>query len=126
MVRCAICYHVHNLKNRKNTNGRLLLLVKLQAKTCNFTKSNTPPWVCFTFFKLSEWYLIAQSTTYVTLCTIWYRFYNLKSVKNIHAAKACNFTKSNTPPWVIFTFFKLYKLSQIAQRITYVSQGGGA
>ena len=23
--------------------------------------------------------------------------------------KVCNFTKSNTPPWVVFTFFKLYK-----------------
>ena len=22
---------------------------------------------------------------------------------------ACNLTKSNTPPWVFFTFFKLYK-----------------
>ena len=31
----------------------------------------------------------------------------------------CNFTKSNTPPWVFFTFFKLYKCYQIAQGITY-------
>ena len=23
---------------------------------------------------------------------------------------ACNFTKINTPPWVFFTFFKLYKM----------------
>ena len=27
---------------------------------------------------------------------------------------ACNFTKSNTPPWVFFTFFKLYQRYQIA------------
>ena len=33
--------------------------------------------------------------------------------------KACNFTKINTPPWVFFTFFKLYKWYQIEQRITY-------
>ena len=32
---------------------------------------------------------------------------------------ACNFTKINTPPWVFFTFFKLYKWYQIAQRTTY-------
>ena len=32
--------------------------------------------------------------------------------------KACNFTKSNIPPWVFFTFFKLYNWYQIAQRIT--------
>ena len=31
---------------------------------------------------------------------------------------ACNFTKSNTPPWVFFTFFKLYRWYKIAQRIT--------
>ena len=34
-------------------------------------------------------------------------------------AEACNFTKINSPPWVFFTFFKLYKCYQIAQRITY-------
>ena len=34
-------------------------------------------------------------------------------------ALACNFTKSNTPPCVFFTIFKLCKLYQIAQRITY-------
>ena len=29
------------------------------------TKSNTPPWVFFMFFKLYEWYQIAQSTSYM-------------------------------------------------------------
>ena len=33
--------------------------------------------------------------------------------------KACNFTKINTPPWVFFAIFKLYKCYQIAQRTTY-------
>ena len=32
--------------------------------------------------------------------------------------KLCNFTKINIPPWVFFTFFKLYKWYQIAQHIT--------
>ena len=31
-------------------------------------------------------------------CTIWYHLHNLKNVKN---------TKSNTPPLVFFTYFKL-------------------
>ena len=31
---------------------------------------------------------------------------------------ACSFTKSNTPPWMFFTFFKLCKWFQITQRIT--------
>ena len=29
------------------------------------------------------------------------------------------FTKSNTPPWVFFTFFKLYEWCQISQRIIF-------
>ena len=40
---------------------------------------------------------------------------------------ACNFTKINSPPWVFFTFLKLYKwyqtyriVSRIAQCITYI------
>ena len=34
-------------------------------------------------------------------------------------ALACNFTKSNFPLLVFFTFFKLYKWYQIAQRISH-------
>ena len=34
------------------------------SKVAGFTKSNTPPWVFFTFLKLYEWHQIAQSTTY--------------------------------------------------------------
>ena len=64
---CAICYHLCNLKNVKNTNGGVLLVLKLHARTCNFTKSNTPPWLFFTFFKLYKWYQIAQRITYMTL-----------------------------------------------------------
>ena len=40
------------LKNVKDTHGRVLLLVKLQAEACNLTKSNTSPSVCFTIFEL--------------------------------------------------------------------------
>ena len=25
-------------------------------ESCNFTKSNTPPWVFFTFFEFCKWY----------------------------------------------------------------------
>ena len=61
-------------------------------------------------------------------CVIRYILHNLKNVKNHHGqvflfvksqASAFNFTKSKTLPWVFFTFFKLYKWYQIAQRITY-------
>ena len=65
LVRCPIWYHLHNLKNVKNTHkGVLLLVVKMQALACNFAKSNTPPCVFFSFFKLYKCYQIAQSITY--------------------------------------------------------------
>ena len=32
----------------------MLILVKLQASACSFTKLNTPPWVFFTFFKFTN------------------------------------------------------------------------
>ena len=38
----AIWYHVHNFNNLQNTHVEVLLLVKLQAKACNITESNTP------------------------------------------------------------------------------------
>ena len=56
VMRCAIWYHLYNLKNVKKTHGGVSLLVKLRA--------NTPPWVCFMFFKLYKWYQIAQNITY--------------------------------------------------------------
>ena len=47
---CAIWYHLYNFKNVKNTHGRVLLLVKLQASV---------------FTKLYKWYQIVQRTTNV-------------------------------------------------------------
>ena len=65
VMRCTIWYHLYNFKNVKNAHGEVLLLVKLQAALgCNFTKSNTPPWVFFTFSKLGKWYQIAQRITF--------------------------------------------------------------
>ena len=56
---------------------------------------------------------------YVMFCAIWYYLCNLKNVQNTHGGVLLLVTKSNTPPWVIFTFLKLYKWYQIAQYITY-------
>ena len=61
-LRCIVRFGtiLCNLKNVKNVHGGVLLLVKLQAFSCNFTKSNTPPWVFF-IFGLRKWYQIAQN-----------------------------------------------------------------
>ena len=67
-MRCAIWHHLHNLKNMKNSHGRVFLLVKLQA--FSLTKSNTPPWVFFVFFKLYKWYQIAQHITNAVTCDL--------------------------------------------------------
>ena len=39
-------------KREKKTHGGALFSVKLHVEAWNFTKSNTPPWVFFTLFKL--------------------------------------------------------------------------
>ena len=44
----VIWYHVHNLKREKLLGG-VLVLVKLQGEACDFTKSNTAPWIFFVF-----------------------------------------------------------------------------
>ena len=68
MMFSAICYQLYNLKNVKNTHGRVLVLVKLHAFIC-VTKSNTPSWVFFIFFKLYKWYRIAQRITTLNVTT---------------------------------------------------------
>ena len=56
------------------------------------------------------------------LYVTWYNLYNLKNVKNTNGGMPllvqfqAYFTKSSTPPWVFFTFRKLYKLYQIVPR----------
>ena len=40
-------------KREKHLCG-VLPLVRLQASPCYFTKSNVPPWVFFTFFKIVQ------------------------------------------------------------------------
>ena len=47
LIRCAIWYHLYNLENVKSTHGGVLILIKLQAKACNFTKRNTSSWCLF-------------------------------------------------------------------------------
>ena len=69
-MRCAIWYHLYNLKNVKNTREGVLVLVKLQAEACKFTKINTAPWMFSTFFKLYKWYQIAQHITYIQLLNV--------------------------------------------------------
>ena len=58
VMRWAIWYHLYNLKNVKNTIGRVLLLES------SASKSDTPPSVFLTFFKLHKWYKIAQSISF--------------------------------------------------------------
>ena len=50
--------------------------------------------------------MLNHSQLFVMRCAIWYHLYNIKNVKNIHGAVLLlgNFTKSNTTPWVFFTF----------------------
>ena len=35
-----------------------------------------------------------------------------------HPYRSVTFTKSNTPPWVFFTFFKLYRWHQITENVS--------
>ena len=50
-------YNLYILKNVKSNHEGVLLLVKLYALTCNFNKSDSPPWMLLTFFK---WYKIVH------------------------------------------------------------------
>ena len=51
-------------------------------------------------------------------CAIWYHSYNLKNVKNIHGGVLLLVKLQAISPWMLFTFFNLYKWYQIAQHIT--------
>ena len=50
-------------KKREKHPWRSVTFSKVAGLACNFTKSNTPPWVFFTFLKLCKWYQIAENIT---------------------------------------------------------------
>ena len=50
-------------------------------KASNFTKSNTPPLVFFTLFRLYRWYQIAKNVTYHYHHYFIYYFFELPSLK---------------------------------------------
>ena len=67
MMRCVIWYHLYNLKNVKQTHGGVLLLVKLQAKTCNLTKIDTPPWVFLCFLDCTDETKSSKTSSIITI-----------------------------------------------------------
>ena len=44
------------------------------------------------------------------------------TIVNMRCFASLQLSKSNTPPWLFFMFFKLYKWYQIAQRTTYYTR----
>ena len=69
VMRCTIWYHLEYLKNVKNSLGEVLVLVRLPALACIFTKSNTIRWQFSPFFKLCKWHQIAQKLHFSRLST---------------------------------------------------------
>ena len=63
----ALVSFVQFKQREKNTEEGVLLLVKFQVSFCNFTKSNIPPWVFFTFLNLYKWYQIVQNVSYLAI-----------------------------------------------------------
>ena len=55
---------------------------------------------------------------FVIICT--FKKHEKHPWRSVTFSKACNFTKSNGPLWVFFTFLKLFKWYQIAQSITCI------
>ena len=140
---------IYNLKNVKNTHGGVLLLVSLQTSSSNFTKSNTPPWVFFTFLKLYKRYQIAQSISIVWLKVFFpkcknYFYYSswlrqISQTRNLRLPTGQYFKhfcktydkeiKSHfTHYFDNFFFFFFYQLTgkdTLPNRFSYVSLGNG-
>ena len=73
MIRCAIWYHLYNLKNVKNTHGGVLILVKLQASSLtNYVAGDT--WTDHPDFKHV---MLRKLAEYHYNCHIRYSPYNL-------------------------------------------------
>ena len=74
----------------------------------DFCKQETTKWQFYANFHSFNPLQVIDSF-YDAICDL-VPFVLFKNVNNTHA---CNFTESNTPPWVLFRFFKLCKWYQI-------------
>ena len=63
VILCTIWHHFYNLKNVTNTDGEVLLLVKVADNSLQLTKNNTPSMVLLTFLKFYKSYQIAQNVS---------------------------------------------------------------
>ena len=95
-------------------------LLKLQAKACNFTKSNTPPWVFFTFLKLYKWYQIVQSISYKP--AIFFLFMNESNTTNYadetNFESEDNLTESNLK-LKLNLYFLLSRFQELSRFVSY-------
>ena len=94
----------------------MIYVIPIAIRTCYDV------WLSFTNF----WTFMFQNgyvdlTLFAMLWAIWYHLHYLKNVKNIYGA--CRFQHAIllkvSPPWVCFTFFRLYKWYQIAQTASF-------
>ena len=103
---CAIWCHLHNLKNVENSHKGVSFLVKLHAKACNFTKSNTSPCAFFMLLKLSKWYQIAQNISFglfeTDLNAFWIHLNATWIINNQYASRTPSKYLPN--PWFNFTW----------------------
>ena len=97
------------------SNPVVFLLIPKDQPACSFKSSVRGIFVsCYLFIIISSLKGHSHLKVHQTLCAIWYHLQNSTNVKHTHAG----FTESNTPPWVFFTFLKLYKWHPIEQHIT--------
>ena len=81
-----------------------VFLCTFHARLPYFCKSDNFGFVYFRIFqsRFTQSLDVSRIFLYETLCAIWYRFYNLRNVKNTHGGVillvACDFTTSITPP----------------------------
>ena len=95
------------LKN-KETNGVTLRRKSIKKCFANISKQRIVTKNYYkNYCKVIKPFFTNKGHINETLCLIWYHLYNLKNVKKSHGGVlllACNFTKSNTPPWVFSRF----------------------
>ena len=123
----------HCLKKAKALSWLLISLLIIGYKyLMTFVHESNGRFSLVEFTRGRQKIFINRSTehpsSYKMFCAIWWHLCNLKNMKSTHGgmlllknllaeAEAWNLTNSNTPPWVFFTFFKLYKWYRIMQSI---------
>ena len=110
----SLRFKIYDMDERKDAFPQS---TKHYSSTKNTIKSKKIIDQFYDLYICSKFWIFSRNAAFLYILELQFEF---QGQKYSSYSEAYNFTKGVTPPGVLFTFFKLYKLYLIAQSVSYI------